>query len=373
MFINPFPNAFGLDIGDRSIKAVQLTNVSMRHRSPTFQLTSALSIELPKGLIENGELMKPEDVRKCIIELLNKKKGRQTKKTKSIRSPWVVANLPETQGFIKLISLEKNIADITAEDVINEAEKHVPFEPNQYYLDWEIIPQPRMAITTISHILLAAIPKRIADSYTYLLESIGLGVMALEIESLALTRAMITSKKEYTDEARLLLDIGAARTSCIVFDHDMIQFSATIPYAGNILDADIATALKISEEKAEKQKIHYGLDIRHQNKITFTILQKGTDTLIQHIKQAIDFYYSHFSNPNRITHITMSGGGSNLKLLNTILTETLGIECAPGHEWKNLGEGIPDDIDEDVSRGFATAIGLALRAADNLFMKQDII
>ena len=83
MFSNPFPNAFGLDIGDLSIKVVQLNNVSHFSSKPSYNLTNSRSIKLPPGLIVNGVLQEPEKVRHYIQHLLSGIKG----KYKTIKSP----------------------------------------------------------------------------------------------------------------------------------------------------------------------------------------------------------------------------------------------------------------------------------------------
>ena len=231
MFTNHFPNAFGLDIGDLSVKLVQLKNQSWRRRAPSYRLLNFRDIDLPPGLIVNGELQKPEEVRRRIQHLLS-----ENEESKAIKSPWVVAALPETQTFIKLIQTKTPAADLLEEDVKNLAKKHIPYEDDgSYYIQWQIMPEaPDSEEKT--RILIGAVPKKIADSYTYLLESLGLGVIALEIEALAIARSMITAGKEYEKEARALLDLGAVRSSFIVYDHDIIQFSTSLPFSGEIIN-----------------------------------------------------------------------------------------------------------------------------------------
>jgi type IV pilus assembly protein PilM len=369
MFVNPFPNAFGLDIGDLSIKAVQLRNVSGRKRSPQYELVNTKSTRLPYGLIANGELQQPEKIRSYINHVLHDTK---TDRSKRITSPWVVASIPDTQSFIKLITIPKPPTDIIHDDVVIEAQKHIPFEKEKYYLDWQIMHgNSEEGIET--HVLIGAVSKTIADSYAYLIESLGLGVISLEIQSLALARSMITADKIYKDEARMILDLGAARSTCIVYDHDMIQFSNTIPYSGELLIATLAQTLKISPKNA-KQAIHtHGLNMKGQDKRTWSIINMAVTQLVNHIQQRIDFYYSHFADVHTITHITMCGGGSNLPKLEDVLSHTLNIECAKGHPWKNLSAKQSINMSQETTLHYATTIGLALRAADNIFLHQDTI
>jgi len=367
MFTNPFPRAFGLDIGDLTVKLVQLRNQSYFSKKPSYKLLEHRRIDLPPGLIVNGELQKPEEVRRRLQYLL---KG--TNKQKPINSPWVVAALPETQSFIKLIQTKTPTEKLLDEDIKTLAKKHIPFEENdEYYIEWQIMPD--LDNDNKTRILIGAIPKNIADSYTYLLESLGLGVIALEIEALSIARAMITAQKEYEGEARALLDIGAARSSFIIYDHDIIQFSTSLPFSGEILTTALAQQLHITPEEAEDIKHEQGLNYHNKKTKAWEITAQMTDELVKYIEDAIAFYYSHFPDTNRVTRITMCGGGSNLQRLDQVLTTKLKILTKPSHPWKNLMSKKPIAMPESKSLGYSSAIGLALRAADNPFFTHDAI
>lgn len=368
MFTDPFPKAFGLDIGDLSIKLVQLKRNSLFHKQHSFVVENCRSINLPPGLIVNGELQKPEGVRKRIEHLLHGQ-GEQ----KPITSPWVVSALPESQTFIKLIETNTPPEKLLEEDIRLLAKKHLPFEDNDsFYLKWQIMPNID-GENNKTRILIGAAIKVIADSYTYLLESLGLGVIALEIEALAIARAMITAQKGYEGEARALLDLGATRSSFIIYDHDIIQFSTSLPFSGEIITTALSQKLHITDEEAEEIKIKQGLDYKKRKDTSWLIMEKLTADLIEYIQDSINFYYTHFPNTNRVTRITMCGGGSNLNRLNTILSHQLKILTQPGRPWKNLFSHEPDFITKEESLGYATAIGLALRAADNPFHYHNII
>lgn len=366
MFTNPFPRAFGLDIGDLSVKLVQLHNRSLLYHAPHYELANLREAPLPPGLIVNGELQQPEEVRQRIFKML---RG-QNSKHKPIRSPWVVAALPETQSFIKLIQINKSIEDLTDADIIPAAKKHIPFDEDNCYLQWQIIPNNGRNLTNV---LIGATPKLVADSYTYLLESLGLGVVALEIEALSIARSMVTARKEYIDEARAILDIGASRTCLIVHDHDIIQFSTSLPFSGEIVTTAIAQALHIDNEEAGTMKREHGLEFKKSDRKGWEMLIKLTDDFVESIKTAIDFYYSHFPEANRVTRIVMCGGGANLKRLDRVISAKLKITARLGNPWKNLYAKKNIDMPLDKAISYATAIGLGLRAADNPFFTKYMI
>ena len=366
MFFNPFPNAVGVDIGDLSIKVVQLNNLSRRGRGPSYGLSTARSTQLPHGLIINGVLERPETVRKYLSHLFHK----TAENEKPIKTPWCVVSVPDNQGFIKLIQIDKEPEDIIEEDIIIASKKHIPFQEDDYYMDWQIVPD-NSADENYTNILIASIPKKIADMYTYLMESLGMAVVALEIGALASARAMITVNKEYTGEARAVLDIGATRSTVTIFDHNHIQFSRSIPYSGEILTMSIAQKLHISYDEAEMKKKAYGLEYTKSK--SWSILAELTDELVDQIEKTLNFYYSHFPNANKITHITMCGGGAALKNLDKILSLKLKISAKPGRVWKNLFSPKPITIDETKSIRFTKAVGLALRAAGNPFFNSDTL
>jgi len=297
--------------------------------------------------------------------LLEGKKG-----TKPVDGKWVVATLPEIHSFIKVIHLPKEAKDVIDDDIFMIAKQHIPFDEESYYLDWQILPDFEEGMTRI---LIGAAPKYIVDMYTYLIESLGLGILSLEIEALAIARSLITANKLYTGEARAILDVGATQSALIVYDYEAIQFSKTLPFSGELLTTAIMQSLKETQEKAEEIKRMYGVKYTKKYGKALNVIKDSLDTFIDTIEQSFQFYYSHFPHTNTVTHVTMSGGATNTPHLPELLTERLGITCAPGKVWKNLGLHPGSLPNEAASLGFATAIGLALRAAENPFQAQDMI
>lgn len=363
--VDPFPGAFGLDISDLSLKLVQLENVSSK-KNPSYNLKNFRSISLPPGLIINGEISQEGQVVHYIQKLL---KG--SGKEKSIKSPWVVINLPEMKTFFKLITINKNINEIIQDDIEIEAQKYIPFtEKDGHYLDWEAIPV--LDNPNKTKIVMAAAPKNTVESYLTLLRKANLNVIAVDIESLSIARAMVTADKQYQNEARAILDIGATHSNIIIYDNDTVQFSATMNFSGEVLTTAISQKLNKSYDEAEQLKLKFGLKYEKENK-AWPVLVEQTKKFSEQIKKTIYFYYSHFPETNKITHITMCGGSSIVKELDKILTEELQIECSTGRVWKNLNRKKEINIPYEESIKYSTAIGLALRAADNPFYKHDSI
>ncbi len=362
MFLsNPFYGAFGLDIGDLSIKLLRLNKHRRFRQPPYFSVSEARTVSLPPGYIVDGELQQPEMVRKKLLFIL----GKEGNKFKPIKSPWVVADLPEPKTFLKLIEIESPPDQISLDDIQYHARKHLPYDLEETYLDWHII-NAADAQAKAAQILIGAVPKIIADSYAYLLHSVGLTPIALEIEAISLARSLITANKNYAGEARMILDLGATRSGIVIYDNNCIQFSTTLHFSGEILTMAIAQELKIDYELAETVKINNGLTYDGQRSKYLNVVSKVIDDLIDEIKKTINFYQEHFTAVNPVTHITMCGGLANLKNIDSVLSQKLKISARPGHPWKNLFNPTLAEHDSASSLNMASAIGLALRSTSNI-------
>lgn len=357
---NPFSSAFGLNIGDLSIKLVQLVPASF-YQNRSFKIKEVRSTPLPPGLIVNGEIQQPEPVRKKILHILGKEGGAFP----LIKSPWVVSNLPEPKTFLKLIDIEDSNEVLSSVDIAYQAKKHLPYEIEDTYLDWQII-RPNNDKKRVQ-VLIGAVPKVIADAYTYLLESAGLNPIALETEASAIARSMITFDKDYTGQARAILDLGATRSNLIIYDNNSIQFSTSIGFSGETATLAISQALKVEHSKAEELKIRNGLKYDAKHPKYLPAVYSIVENLIKELKTALLFYQEHFDENNTVNGITMCGGASNLENLDSFIAKQLKIPTVLGHPWKNLENKKLYEYEQNASLSMASAIGLALRATQNPF------
>jgi type IV pilus assembly protein PilM len=258
--------------------------------------------------------------------------------------------------------------------IVFEAENYIPLPVSEVYLDCEIIPPVYNHLDHLD-VLLAAIPKKTVDSYLRVLKKAGLKPIAFEIESLAIARALI--KDQTTTYPVLIIDLGATRSSFIIFAGKSVRFTTSISVSGIHFTELIAKNLKISFEKAEKLKIIHGLKeglkIKLGEKTTlekvkgkiFEALIPALVDLVQQIKKYIDYYQAHAylsglpPNGKRIHKVILCGGGANLKGLKEFLELELKIPVEIGNPWINTGE--VKNFPKEKSLSFATAIGLALR------------
>jgi type IV pilus assembly protein PilM len=387
MFISGKKYPIGLDISDLSLKLIQLA----KQRKKTFCKADYIKIQalgktgLKPGLIENGDIINIDQVAGEIKKLIEKVKFGK------VNCDDVVACLPETKTFIKLIEIDSGPNDIV--NVIeNEIEKHVPMMLNDIYYDWQIIEENER----VKKVLIGAAHRKTVNEYTELLHKSGLSISALEIEPIAISRSLLLEESgDYKGDYKenyAIIDIGASRTNMIFYSRNTILFTIKIPISGEKITEEIADSLIIEKDQAEKVKIICGLDKKKVNGIIYKVLSDTIKELGLKIKEAIDFYENHFSRGS-IKKIYLSGGGSNIKGMDTIINEATGIKTLKGDSLVNIhgnkeeilkilsetyninldfnkisksknkrnSDNKKMSITQNSSSSFATAIGLALR------------
>jgi len=372
-FLTLKPESFGLDISDLSLKIVKL-----KRKGKFFTLTSFWEERIPPGIIKGGEIRDEDSLAKIIKSALPKVKG------KKLTTRHVVASLPEEKSFLQVIQMPKIPEEDLKSAVIYQAENYIPLPIEEVYLDSQIIPRlypvrndknkDRTKKEQISNgvynhlnhydVLIAALPRKTVDPYLICLKKAGLLPKVLEIESLSIARALI--KNEVSPFPELLIDLGATRTSFIIFSGYSLRFTSSIPVSSQKLTEAIAKTLKLDLVKAEKIKLKYGI----QAKEVFESLIPALTDLVEQIKKYLSYYQTHTSheylpsNGKGVEKIYLSGGGANLKGLTDFLSLELKIPVVLANPWVNILPATQKETAElpySESLKYTTALGLALR------------
>lgn len=363
----------GLDISDLSLKLFQLSKLGDQ-----IKIQAISKVDLPKGLIENGEIKNQAEVLKAIKQLISKPLYGKVNVTD------IVACLPETKTFIKLIEIEKSPNDFEL-TLRGEMEKHFPVALDEIFYDWQIISET----PTSRKVLVGAGPKSIINQYTDLIAKSNIPLSALEVESVPICRSLLVEEhyknKLAGGNTYGILDIGAKRTSLTVYSSKTIVFTVSIPLSGSKITEEISKQLNIDYQLAEKAKIVCGLDDNKAQGVIKNILSSVINDLVFKIKGVIRYYEDHFPNQDPISKILLCGGGSNIENIDKILASALELDVECGNPMINLNENkdkflpylqekleighhnLTADGDkvlattQDTMLTYATAIGLALR------------
>mgnify|MGYP000956161865 CR=1 FL=1 len=129
-FLSTQFNSFGLDISDNSLKLVESAK-----KIKGSSLKAWSHIDLEPGIIEKGIIYEPDKLSQKIRDLVLSSKG-------NLDTDHVVAVLPETKTFIKLLKVDPNITIKTPvseiKQTINaELTKHIPLDIESLHYDFQ--------------------------------------------------------------------------------------------------------------------------------------------------------------------------------------------------------------------------------------------
>jgi len=354
--VNPFVRlpTMGLDISDRTIKYLRLLPSRGAIRFDLFG-----EIEVPAGIILNGEIQKEAD----LVKVLNDWLSRDGRK---VRSSFMVVSLPEEKSYVRLLQLPK----IKREDVRGairwEIEANIPVPMDELTYDYEIIEPAGASNEDHVDVLVVAFHKKIVESYVRVLKSAGIRVAAMELESQAIVRAIRHRHKD--NLVRAVADVGRNRISLTIFSQGAIVFTTTMDLGGSTFDANISRALGVSLEEAIKIKTEIGLrKTAYEGKI-WGALAPALSVFADQVRRGAEYYQGYVEHAHgsevKVGEVIMTGGNANLDGLEMHLSSILKIPVRRANPFEAFGgKMIPavPPMPKNQSLAYATAIGLALR------------
>jgi len=339
--------AFGLDVSAESVKLMEL-----QKKGKGLALKACGEATLPKNLFVNDTISDTKTFEFILKQTLQKPQfGR-------FSTNYVVASLPESKSFVRVIQIPKMSESEAANAVPFEAENFIPMPIDQVYLDWQKIGDSGDKM----NILMIASPKEFVDNYLNILDKADLKPVALEVESQSCHRAAITPQ---SSETVLLINISALRSSLVMVEDGNLQFTSTIPIAGNSFTESIARSLGVSSAKAEEIKRKVGIANTAEYPNIKTSFLPILNNFSAEIKNILKFHAEH--SQKQVERILLMGGGARLQnlaeFLGLQLQDSGALKVELANPWQPFGTS-PAPFDIFVSLSFATVIGLAARGAE---------
>lgn len=343
---HPLKNSFGIDISDLRLRLLQVYSSGNHLRIRSFN-----EIIVPEGLIVEGEIHNMGVVTDLCKQLIHGAHG------KKVTSKYVMASLPERKTFFKVFTIP-----ILPDNEISGAvrwgiEQNIPVTLDSIVYDWQIL--KRDEATKQVTVAVAAIPKEIPTSYTQLLESVGLVPVALETESNAIARC-VTNQQTHNN-ATMIIDMGASRTSLILIDQGVIHYSSTLELSGHDMTHLIAQKIRLTDDQAEKAKLICGLDEKRGKGLIRKTLLPMFDVL-RAKAQEVQLFYQNTMQRKAPLQVVLCGGVSQMYGLKEYLATLLRLPVTLGDPFLHFPrpqqrKGFP----ESKALPFTTSIGVALK------------
>ncbi len=335
--------SFGLDIGEESIKFMELVNTRNGIRVGRHG-----EYAMPSGIFESGRIKNLKRIEEILLKLRNEIG------IKSVR-----VSLLEEQVYLFKLRLEKLGLVNIRESIELSLEEHVPMQAPEAIFDYELLDQNAQSL----ELQVVTIPKNIIENYLAMFQRSEIKVQSFELEAQAIVRAVV---KKGDMETYMIVDFGEKRTGIFIVSRGVVMFTSTLDVGGVVLNEMIAKSFKISLEEAEKIKRKYGLQRNTENKEIFAIILNSVSILRDELAKHFLYWHTHkdeeeINNPP-IKKIILCGGDSNLIGLTDYLSVSMKSPVEMANVWINImdTENHVPDIDFKQALSFSTALGLAL-------------
>ncbi len=204
----------------------------------------------------------------------------------------------------------------------------------------------------------------------------GYKTVDLHLEPLASADAVLSDEEK--EAGVILVDIGGGTTDVAIFHDSIIRHTAVIPFGGNIITEDLKEGCGIIRTQAEQLKVKFGSALAQENQeneiisipglrgrkhkeISVNFLARIIQARMQEILEFVLFEIKSSGLEKKLSAgIVITGGGSLLKHLSSLVMLETGMDCRIG----TPNEHLAGNDDELKNPSYATAVGLVMKGIE---------
>lgn len=341
-------SVLGVDIGTSSVKVAEVAR-----KGDVLSLVNYALLETGAYLNQPNRALQTSSLKLSVketSELLRTALGEM-----KTRSRLAVASIPAFAAFQTLIDMPRLSPQETAKAVQFQAPQYIPLPAGDVAVDWLKVDE----FQTENHesyqrIFLIGIPKDILERYKAVFRGAGLKLAALELDGLALARALLVKEAEPT----LLVDLGAVSSSIFVVRNGLPLYASQTDYGGIHLTQAVARSLGITNARAEELKRRKGLIASGADSELSTLTLPFLNVIIQEVSHVKDTAERRFG--SKIGRAMLTGGGANLLGVGKYFGSQLDIPIARPNPFTRLTYPVAlETALMDLSNELPVALGVA--------------
>jgi type IV pilus assembly protein PilM len=344
-------NLVGLDIGDSSIKVVELKDLG---KGRGFQLAKLGWEPLPGEAIVDGAIMDSQVVIGTIQRLFQRLR---------IRNLDVATALYGHSVIVKRISLPTMGEAELAESIHWEAEQYIPFAIEDVHLDYQILEGSSLSGEGNMDVLLAAAKKDKISDYAGVISQAGLNPVTVDIAAFALQNTFEANYEFEPHQVIALVDLGAAVASITVLHGGTSVYWRDINIGGSQYTDAIQKELNLSAEQAERLKRGDEIEGVTYERI-LPILAGVTEDVGSEIQKTLDFFKQISAADEPLDRLYLTGGASQVVHLKESLADRLKTQVEILNPFRKIPPASREVAPELINEMMPTAsvsVGLALR------------
>ena len=341
---------FGVDVSSSAVKVLQLSKSGKKYKIEHYGVDA-----LPDNAVVEKNITEVDRVSAAI---------RNAVKRAGIKLKNVAIAVSGSAVITKTINMPSDLTEDELEEQLSlDANQYIPYPIEEVSLDFNIL-GPVDNTPEMSHVLIACSRTENVDVCVETIEGAGLNTSVIDVESFAVEATYNLMKVGLgleDDEIVALFDIGATTTTLHIMYQGRSIYTRDQTFGGKQLTDEIIQRYGLSVEEAGLAKRQGGLPESYESEV----LQSFSDSLIQQISRALQFFFSA-TEFNNVDKIILGGGTASIANLVELTEQQIGVPVQLVNPMENLA--LASRIDEiailEDSPALMTVIGLALRTFD---------
>ncbi len=336
---------FALDIGTTAVRAVQLSG---GNGSWTLERYGVAPVDIK---VSNSDASGDQQKLAEIITTVIGQSGISTKN--------VILGVPSSKMFATVVDMPDMPASELASTIKYQAEQYIPMSLDEAKIDWALLGKS-VNDATKNEVLLASVANSFVESRLDLVEGLGLNVIAIEPDSLALARSLLP---QGVPDGRIIIEIGDFATDIVLTHGDAPRLVRSIPTGIQTLVKAATQNLNIDPAQATQFIMKFGLQQDKLEGQVYRALESTVEQFASEATKSIKFFQTRYPSIP-VSSMILSNYGVTIPRLSEYLSEKTGVHAELGNPWQRVRVSPQDQANlQSLSSQFAAAIGLAERGA----------
>lgn len=363
-------NRVAIDIGTKNIKIVEAL-----YDGKSVTIKNLNTVPTPPDCYNDGQIQDINSLRNAINSAII---------SGDIESKEVIYTIESKSIITRDIELP-SVVDKDIKNMLDfEIGEYFPVNLEEYVVQSKIVDQIDTEQEKKSIVAVSILPKKIAEEYIALTESLGLKPVALDKNDNSIYKLLNDSfinndDSEYTNSTVAIVDIGFTSTNIIIIENGIFRFSRIVDSAGRDIDMNIANSYNLSLEESEQRKLNLKnitqMEMPIQNlgvpeiEVAATSLEASENMIKEVVAGALTDicknieivfrYYTSRGSQNTIDYIYIYGATSKMEGIDRYIENTFNTRTFKINRLTNVRLG-RKQRDADISL-YANAIGAIIR------------
>jgi type IV pilus assembly protein PilM len=240
----------GVDVGTRTIAVVQAAPRDERGREPGFAIHGAAQVETPPGAIHEGQVLDAGLLGAAIREAL---------RAANVTARAAALAVPAQYGFLRRVTFPPMPIKELRATIDLQPERYIPLAREGSVYDVEILPglNDGGQMTAV----VAAAPRQQVADLMAASRAAGLRPVRIDLEPLALHRALMAAGLAARGTACALVDLGASLAKISLFEGDIPLITRVVDIAGTedlFLDIRRSLEFAMSQSGGRPSRVYIG-------------------------------------------------------------------------------------------------------------------